>query len=152
MNRKSKGVTLIEILVTLSLIAILLTLAVPSFSNFIHQNRMTSQANTFLSVIQLARNEAIKSREPVTLLVEKGSDGNGWKITVTSTLGMIREIDMLSSVVVLDASSSIQFDELGRAAPTHVFGLQHQSCEFQQRRTITVNVMGRAQVSKENCV
>ena len=54
------GFTLIELLVTLSVASILLTMAVPNYRVFVQDNLLITQANSFISAMMLAKNEAIK--------------------------------------------------------------------------------------------
>ena len=54
------GVTLVELLVTLSLVAIILTLAVPGFRALIANAKMTNAANSLIGHLQFARSEAVK--------------------------------------------------------------------------------------------
>ncbi len=69
----SSGVTLIELMVSISILAILLAVAVPSFQNFIIDNRLSSYSNALYSSLVLARSEAIKRNKRV--VVCKSSDG-----------------------------------------------------------------------------
>lgn len=62
-----RGFTLIELLVTLSIAAILLTVAVPNFIAFVQNNRMASQANDFVTMLNYARSEAVKRNQRVTV-------------------------------------------------------------------------------------
>jgi type IV fimbrial biogenesis protein FimT len=58
--RRESGLTLVELLITLSVLAILTTLVGPAFSETIKENRMAAQANNFLGDLLLARSEAGK--------------------------------------------------------------------------------------------
>lgn len=69
----SSGVTLIELLVTISILAILLTVAVPSFQSFIANNRVDTFANNLFSSFLLARSEGIKRNKQV--MVCRSSNG-----------------------------------------------------------------------------
>ena len=69
---RSRGFTLIELLTTLSIAAILVTLAVPSFSEVIKNNRLITQTNDFVTSLNLARSEAIRRGDRVTVC--KSSD------------------------------------------------------------------------------
>lgn len=62
-----KGFTLIELMITVTLAAILLTLAVPSFQDTIRNNRLTTQTNEFIGALHLARSEAIKRGTQATI-------------------------------------------------------------------------------------
>lgn len=69
------GLTLWELLWTLGLIGILLTLAVPSFRNVVLDARRTADINGFVTAVQLARSEAAKRGEAIVLC--KTADGLG---------------------------------------------------------------------------
>jgi type IV fimbrial biogenesis protein FimT len=55
-----KGFTLVELIVTLVVAAILLTLAAPKLTSFIQRDRLSTQTNDLLADLALARSEAIK--------------------------------------------------------------------------------------------
>ena len=57
------GFTLIELMVTLSVAAILMAIAIPNIRNFLRNNRLTSGVNDLLHSIQVARTEAIKRQQ-----------------------------------------------------------------------------------------
>ncbi|MDH5553272.1 MAG: GspH/FimT family pseudopilin [Nitrosomonas sp.] len=69
----SRGVTLIELLVAMSVLAILLGIGVPSFSQFSTNNRLSNASNALFSSFSLARSEAIKRSSRV--VVCKSADG-----------------------------------------------------------------------------
>jgi len=57
---RQSGFTLIELMVTITVAAILITLAVPNFILLIQNNRITSATNDFITVLNQARAEAVK--------------------------------------------------------------------------------------------
>ncbi|MEE9354028.1 MAG: GspH/FimT family pseudopilin [Methylococcaceae bacterium] len=71
-TKLSKGFSLIELLVTVSMLGIILGMAIPSFRSMISDNQMSTQSNDFLSDINFARSEAVKRGESVSLC--KSSD------------------------------------------------------------------------------
>lgn len=60
-----RGFTLVELMVTLSVAAILMTVAIPGFLSLRVNNALTTQANEFIAGIQLARSEALRRNERV---------------------------------------------------------------------------------------
>ena len=71
----SRGFTLLELMVTIAILAIVAGIGVPSFIRTIENNRVQTAANNFfLSIIQ-ARNEAVKRNAQVVLC--KSDDGTG---------------------------------------------------------------------------
>jgi type IV fimbrial biogenesis protein FimT len=57
---KESGFTLIELMITLVVLAVVLALGIPSFQQFIKNNRLAGQTNDLVLAIQMARNEAVK--------------------------------------------------------------------------------------------
>ena len=62
-----EGVTLIELLVTLAVGAIIIAIGVPAVSDFFATNRMSAASNDLVSSLHLARSEAIKRGTPTRL-------------------------------------------------------------------------------------
>lgn len=66
-RRPAAGMTLIELLVTLAVGAVLLTVAVPNLSAFVKENRVVSATNDFVAAINVARTEAVRRGVTVVL-------------------------------------------------------------------------------------
>ena len=79
---KDRGFTLIEMMVTVMVMAIALTIAIPSFNNTIRNSQLASASNQLVGSLQQARSEAIKRR--ATLYLQAGGSSaawaNGWSI------------------------------------------------------------------------
>lgn len=84
---KMAGFTLIELMVTLAITAIIVTQAVPSFDTMIKNNRLVSQTNSLVGDINLARSEAVKrgvrvilcrSADPTLANPTCGGTANTW--------------------------------------------------------------------------
>ena len=74
--RNAKGITLIELLVAISIAAILLTVAVPSFQEIRKNSQVASQSNVLIALIHLAKSQALRINDDVELQV--GQSSNGW--------------------------------------------------------------------------
>lgn len=72
-NKRFSGFTLTEVLVTVAIVGILTAVAVPNYQAFIINSRLTTQANEFLSAVNLTRSEAVKRNTRVTMC--KSSNG-----------------------------------------------------------------------------
>lgn len=82
-QRRLQGFTLVELLMTLAVMAVLVTFAVPSFHSLTDSSKLTAASNALLSSMRLARSEAIRRGSRVVLC--KTSDGlacaerGGWE-------------------------------------------------------------------------
>lgn len=82
-HRVANGFTLVELLVTLAIAAILTTIALPSFQEMIANNRISSVSNELLTSISTARTEAIKRGRSVTIQSNQGNTWEGgWQIFI----------------------------------------------------------------------
>lgn len=81
--RKERAFSIIEVMTVVALIAIMAAMAAPSFTEIVRNNRLVSQANDFVTAINLARSEAIKRNQNVILC--RSADGTtcaaagGWE-------------------------------------------------------------------------
>lgn len=76
------GFTLIELMTTVAVAAVLMTVAVPSFRETIMDNRISTQANEFISDLNIARSDAVKSAQTITITSNNGTNWqSGWTIT-----------------------------------------------------------------------
>lgn len=66
-NHQHAGFTLIELMMTLAIAAILLTVAVPSFVSMTKNNKLSSHVNSLISHVHFARVEASKRSTRVIL-------------------------------------------------------------------------------------
>lgn len=66
-TRRSSGLTLIELLVTISILAILMTIGVPAFTNTMVRYQMDSVASDLASFASLARSEAVSRGQNVVI-------------------------------------------------------------------------------------
>ena len=71
--RASRGMTLLELMICLAILAIVSTLAAPGFSNLLNDAGRTAAVNEFIHALYLARSEAIKRGAIVSLC--KSADG-----------------------------------------------------------------------------
>ncbi|NNH78488.1 prepilin-type N-terminal cleavage/methylation domain-containing protein [Acinetobacter sp. ANC 5380] len=67
MQRKEQGFTLIELMVTIAVLAIIVTMAAPSFGNLVAKKRLDTAARDFALVFGEARGQAISLRKNITI-------------------------------------------------------------------------------------
>lgn len=101
--KKYRGFTLLELMVTLAVAAVLLTTGIPSFVGLMKDNRLTAQVNEFVAAVTLARSEAIKRGVQVRVTSVSGANdwSGGWRVWV----------DLNSNNSFDDTGESIQFKQ-----------------------------------------
>jgi type IV fimbrial biogenesis protein FimT len=117
-SRHDTGFTLLELIVALAIGAILVTMAVPSFTTTIQNNRLTAQTNDFVSTLNLARSEAIKRGTRITVCksadassCDTGTTGweQGWIVFVDSDADQVRDAGetILQTYASLDSGNTL---------------------------------------------
>lgn len=69
--RARRGMTFVEMMVTLAIIVIVLVFAAGPFTTLVAQNRMSSAVNEFVATLQGARQFAVTGRSPATVCPDK---------------------------------------------------------------------------------
>ncbi len=103
------GYTLVEIIVALTILAILSALAIPSYRNSVLDNRQRSAANELLTLMHAARNEATKQGNFNVIICASsgvasgcsGDDDDGWKA------GALVFVDNVTSNEALDTNETV---------------------------------------------
>lgn len=121
---RHKGFTLVELMVTLAVAAIVVALALPGFQRLMQSNRADAIGNEFATALTLARMEALKQARRVTICASSdgatcvGGWGDGYIVFVDSAatdaaapepipaLGAIRKWGALSN----GTSLTVKFD------------------------------------------
>lgn len=77
---KYRGISLVELLVCLALLAILMSMAAPSFSDLLARQRTQTAAHSLRSALNLARETAVMTGQAVSIAAIDGDWSAGWRI------------------------------------------------------------------------
>ncbi|WIT10598.1 GspH/FimT family pseudopilin [Paucibacter sediminis] len=110
------GMTLVELMVTLVVVAILMAVAVPGAVDLFRRLRIEGVANELGTDLQYARSESIRRREDVTLV--SSADGSSYRLKGLTSGIVLKTVD-LPSGASLSQGVTIRFESLrGSAAAT----------------------------------
>jgi type IV fimbrial biogenesis protein FimT len=106
---KQRGFTLIELMVTIAVAAIIAALAAPSFLQTIASSKLTSATNDLYTALVQARSDSLRQGERVTVCVS--SDGATCATTtVTWSVGWITFVDgTRTSLATVDAGETVSY-------------------------------------------
>ena len=133
MLRHTRGMTLIEILIALSILVLLLGMGAPSFMVWMQSQQVRNAADAVLNGMQLARAEAIRRNRPVEFAL---SNQSGWVVTqVNPKLDIQTRSEAEGSPKVdVDATPAgayaVTFDALGGPTDNPDGSLRIQSLTF----------------------
>jgi type IV fimbrial biogenesis protein FimT len=159
-----KGFTLIELMISLGILAILATMAVPSFQGVIEKNRVTSQANALLSAVQTARSEAVRRGVAVGFSAIGGDYDDGWCVhtgnnCATGTIlsqGDTRDgIDFGGTTTfIFDARGQRETPDFGTSGAEASFTMEPADCATgtpNRQRSLQIGIGGRSMVVRGAC-
>jgi len=72
-TRRQTGFTLYELMITLLVVGVILSLGIPNLTEFTQNSRLTGASNDLLSSFQLARSEAARSKSNITICASDNS-------------------------------------------------------------------------------
>ena len=87
---RNRGLTLIELMTVIAIVAIFSTLAAPSFRQLIAQQRVKSAASALSESAWLARSEALKRNDSVSFTYTTAAAG--WNIDYTNKDGTVTRL------------------------------------------------------------
>lgn len=151
-----RGFTAIELMVTISILAILLGIAAPSFASFTANQRLRAASFDLRTDLILARNEALKRNRSVTIRRREGTGWqSGWVVVVDGSEQELRaRQDVGGGVSVATAAAAITFNGSGRvSSPAGVvqIGIMATAAGAHADRCVILDPSGMPRAYAEAC-
>jgi len=159
-----KGVTLLEMMITLAILAIVLTVVAPSMQTFLIKNRITAEINEVSGIIQYARHLAIDEQtnvvvcpsanfegcgtnwnNPKIVFIDANADGNrslGEDLLVTTSKAS-------DSTKITGPNTNIHFNGPGAASQSFSIQICPSNDDETYARALSVSLQGRVKVSSD---
>jgi type IV fimbrial biogenesis protein FimT len=175
---RSRGYTLLELMVTLAVAGVLLGVGVPGFFDVTRNQRAAANANELVTALSIARSEAIRRRARITVCASSdgatctGGWNQGWIVvrdsaaTDAAAPSIAATTDVLrvwpapagNPTVTLTPTGTtwVRFLPRGNArssggAMPVTYNMEIQGCARDQGRNISLNTIGRTTVVRDPC-
>jgi type IV fimbrial biogenesis protein FimT len=163
---RERGYTLIELLVTVSVVAILATVAVPNFVSFIDNSRERADVQQLLKSLVAARSEAVVRARSVNLTAVDNDWAKGWRVWADTNANgsydsgeefkvatAIKTSALITAQIDGSAVNEVGFDSQGFVASaepvTFLYRSQPEKCSHD--RDLTITASGQASISDRVC-
>lgn len=175
--RCARGFTLLELVVTIAVLAVLTAVAFPSFESSFRTNRVATATNELLASLSLARSEAVRVNGTAGICASKDgstcddkwesgwlewrdNNGNGSLDQGEDVLGYTQAKKKIQ--IRSETNKPLVFDGHGRlkannqspitGSGQHLY-IKPDVCTegMKNQRKVTVNASGQIKISKEEC-
>lgn len=117
---RAGGFTLIELMVTLAVLTIIISLGVPLYGQFTQGSALTSRSSELVASLNYARSEAVTRRAPIRVAAIGGDWTDGWEVhDDAASPTLLRVVDLSGKDVGFDITelgglTTITYDTQGR--------------------------------------
>ena len=152
--RRQPGFTLPELLIVVTVLAVLVAAGLPAFGEFVRNQRVKTASFDLFSSLVFARSEAITRNSSVKMEPISGSWANGWTIKDSSGT-TLREASSIPNVAITLSPTTpayVEFRGSGRLNATSMPKFQlSASGATVQTRCIKIDLSGRPTTTTAAC-
>lgn len=139
-SMSQRGISLVEVLISIALVALLIALAAPNFAAWIQSSQIRAASESMLAGLQLARGEAVRRNIPVAFTLTDSltnscaasTSGTSWVVSVDDPTGgcqtgasdtiaprivQVRSATTTPNAEVAATQATVRFNSLGQMTP-----------------------------------
>ena len=154
-----RGFTLVELMITIAILAIVLSIAAPSFRDILLNNRINTAAQEMHAALQIARSEAVKLKQTVTLCAanedfdecEKTTDwAKGWLLILNND-EVLKVWTVSDGLNITGPEDGIIVLASGMLKTVGIISAQEKSCSNGVKQTVKISLTGIVKMEKGSC-
>lgn len=121
LKARARGFTLVELMITIAVVAMLLAAGAPALRTFVENGRIRAAGESWKYGLGLARMEAVRLNTQVDFVLVDTDDFRGWQVqrvnddTVLHQAGGREGLNGLTVTIEPDDANRVTFDAFGRA-------------------------------------
>ena len=150
-----RGFTLLELMVTLAIVAILATISVPSMRDSIQNSKAERATGLFELDLQFARSNAISRGEVVIISPLNNDIANGWQIVAETSGDTLRERGPLDSGVTITLANGgfqpVSFTPTGQVREERTIQIRIEHCTGNENKDIALMISGQMLMREVAC-
>lgn len=152
-NRRNSGFTLVELVVTIAIIGILASIAIPSFSSSVATTRARSVATDLYMSLLKARSEAVKRNTAVIVSPAESGWNKGWTVYPANASTRVLENHAISADVTISGPGTVRYNSAGRvvASDSVSFNISATMGDATAERCVAISLSGLPTIKSAAC-
>ena len=151
----SNGFTLLELMVTLTIVGIVAAIAIPSMSDMVNNSRAERITELFELDLQFARSHAISRGDTVRISPRNGDIANGWQIVAEGSGDILRQRGPLDDGVTITSENglnTVAFTPTGQIEATDRITVRTSGCTGNEDKQFSLLISGQIAVTELACI
>ena len=145
----ARGFTLVELIVTVTIVGVVAALAVPALRELALQQYVRSAASDLQTALFFARSEAIKRAVDVQVVPTSGKWTQGWVVQLGDGT-LLRQQSPLSDQLAAVAGSTMTYRNDGRLSGASSYNIVFSTSNVKvAARCVAIDLSGRASVATD---
>lgn len=107
MQERQLGVTLPELMIALSVLAIMMSMSVPSYSEFINKRKVSGAANLVATFFENVKMESVKRNQFASITYKKAVNGTDWCLGAVMGKDLVCDCMAATAECLIDSSPAI---------------------------------------------